>query len=179
MEEAARIMIYMVEQTFDRPEWEAEWDEWYFGNLDVLLAVPGFHSAQRFRIPEATPSRYMALYTVEGPQTFESQVYIQAGGNGANSVRFRPAYRVWIRNLFDDVGTAPDVPAGHRLVTMDSPEPQRATPAPMQWGRAVGFHQTTPYRGFIVVPAAQADRWRGLPGVTVYDPHRDRFVPKR
>lgn len=172
-------MIYMVEQTFCRPEWEAEWDAWYFGNLAVLLAVPGFHSAQRFRIPSTKPSRYMAMYTVDGPQTFQSQVYIQAGGNGANSVRFRPAYQVWIRNLFADVDTAPDVPDGHRLVTLDRGAPQTDTPARMLWGRAVGFHQTTPYRGLAVVPAAEVGPWRGLAGVTVYDPHRGRFTPQR
>lgn len=172
-------MIYMVEHTFCLPELEADWNAWYFGNLDVLLAVPGFHSAQRFRIPGTTPPRYMAMYGVDGPETFESQTYLQAGGNGANSVRFRPAYQVWIRNLFADIDAAPDVPLGTCLVTLDAAVPRSDTPTPMQWGRAIGFHRTTPYRGFAVVPAAQSATWRSLPGVIIYDPHRGRFVPKR
>lgn len=172
-------MIYMVEHTFCLPELEAQWNDWYFSNLDVLLAVPGFHSAQRFRIPGTTPPRYMAMYTVDGPQTFESQVYIDAGGNGANSIRFRPAYQVWIRNLFADLDAAPDVPASSCLVTMDMPAPRSDTPAPMRWGRAIGFHQTTPYRGIAVVPAGSASAWRELPGTTIYEPHRGRFLPQR
>lgn len=170
-------MIYMVEHTFCLPELEADWNAWYFGNLSVLLAVPGFHSAQRFRIPNTRPSRYMAMYGVDGPETFESKVYVEAGGNGANSVRFRPAYQVWIRNLFAGVDAAPDVPAGRCLVTMDASVPSTDTPAPMQWGRSVGFHKTTPYRGLAVVHAAHVGPWRGMPGVTIYDTHRERFVP--
>lgn len=172
-------MIYMVEHTFNLPELEAEWNAWYFGNLSVLLAVPGFHSAQRFRVPDAVPPRYMAMYTVDGPGTFETKVYVEAGGNGANSVRFRPAYQVWIRNLFDGIDVAPDVPSGHCLVTIDSAEPRSDTPAPMRWGRAVGFHKTTPYRGLAVVAADAAGPWRALAGVTIYDPHRGRFAPKQ
>lgn len=172
-------MIYMVEHTFCLPELEAAWNDWYFGNLAVLLAVPGFHSAQRFRVPDTSPPRYMAMYSVDGPQTFESKVYVDAGGNGANSVRFRPAYQVWVRNLFAEVDAAPDVPAGACLVTIDNATPLHDTPAPMQWGRSVGFHRTTPWRGLAVVRADETAAWRRLPGVTVYDPHRDRFVPKR
>lgn len=171
-------MIYMVEHTFCLPELEADWNAWYFVNLDVLLAVPGFRSAQRFRIPDTTPPRYMAMYTVDGPETFQSKVYVEAGGNGANSVRFRPAYQVWIRNLFDGIDAAPDVPVGQCLVTLDSAAPRSDTPAPMHWGRAIGFHKTTPYRGLAVVSADTTAAWRNLPGVTVYDPHRGRFVPK-
>jgi len=172
-------MIYMVEHTFRLPALEADWNAWYFGNLDVLLAVPGFHSAQRFRIPGATPPRYMAMYTVDGPEVFESKTYIEAGGNGANSARFRPAYQVWVRNLFADVDAAPEVAAGSCLVTIDSATPRRDTPTAMQWGCAIGFHRTTPYRGLAVVPAARTAAWQNVPGATVYDPHHGRFLPKR
>lgn len=170
-------MIYMVEHTFCLPELEDEWNAWYFGNLGVLLAVPGFHSAQRFRVPQSQPPRYMAMYTVDGPETFTSEIYVKAGGNGANSVRFRPAYQVWIRNLFAGVDPAPDVPAGHCLVTLDAAAPRSDPPAPMSWAQSVDFHKTTPYRGFAVVAAAAAEPWRGLAGATVYDPHRGRQVP--
>ena len=44
--------IYIVEQLFGRADWEQEWSDWYNGNLDVLLSVPGFRTAQRFRHAE-------------------------------------------------------------------------------------------------------------------------------
>lgn len=175
-EEAGFIMIYMVEHTFCLPELEAQWNAWYFDNLKVLLAVPGFHSAQRFRISDTTPPRYMAMYTIDGPEVFESKIYIEAGGNGANSARFRPAYQVWVRNLFADIEVAPDVASDRCLITADASSAHGDLPATMQWGRAVGFHKTTPYRGFAVVGTDALAAWHGLPGVTIYEPHRGRFI---
>ena len=60
------MTIYMVEHLFARPEWEAEWNAWYEGNLKVLLGVPGFRTGQRFRSAGVEP-RYMAMYTVDSP----------------------------------------------------------------------------------------------------------------
>jgi hypothetical protein len=111
----------MVEHTFSLPELEDEWNTWYSGNLRVLLSVPGIDSAQRFRVPGANPPRYMAMYTLSGPEVFDSTAYRNAGGGGANSVRFRPAYQVWVRNLFADIDAAPEVGADQCLLT-DTPQ---------------------------------------------------------
>ena len=79
------MTIYMVEHLFARPEWEAEWNAWYEGNLKVLLGVPGFRTGQRFRSAGVEP-RYMAMYTVDSPAVFDSAVYKAAGGGGTNSL---------------------------------------------------------------------------------------------
>jgi len=53
------------------PGREEEYNEWYTGqHLAEVTAVPGFVSAQRFRLHEgeaesAPPQRYMAIYTIE------------------------------------------------------------------------------------------------------------------
>ena len=60
------MTIYMVEHLFSRPDWEAQWNAWYEGNLKVLLGVPGFLTGQRFRSAGSAP-RYMAMYTVDSP----------------------------------------------------------------------------------------------------------------
>jgi hypothetical protein len=173
-------MIYMVEHTFSMPELEDEWNTWYAGNLHVLLSVPGIESAQRFRIPNAEPPRFMAMYTIAGPEVFETAAYRSAGGGGANSVRFRPAYRVWIRNVFAGIDVAPEVEQGQCLLSIDA-EQEGIDPSGVacQWGRSVALHRTTPVRGLAVVSAATAQRLLAIPGLTVYEPHSARLTSNR
>ena len=169
-------MIYMVEHTFSMPELEDEWNSWYAANLRVLLSVPGIDSAQRFRVQTVRPPRYMAMYTIAGPQIFDSKAYRDAGGGGANSVRFRSAYQVWIRNLFAGIDRAPDVREGQCLLAVDNARPDRELRGiELQWGQAVALHKTTPVRGLAVVERAAAERCKDEPGVTVYEPHGARL----
>ena len=173
-------MIYMVEHTFCLPAFEDEWNAWYSGNLRVLLSVPGIDSAQRFRVPDAHPPRYMAMYTLSGPEVFESNAYRNAGGGGTNSVRFRPAYQVWVRNLFADIEVATEVGPDQCLLTVDAARlPYDLPGVTLQWGRAVALHRTTPLRGFAVLARAAALALRDQPGVTVYGPHGARLLPAR
>jgi len=135
----------MVEQLFARADWEAEWSAWYNENLKVLLAVPGFRTAQRFRNVAESP-RYLAIYTVDSPAVFQTQTYIDAGGNGANSVRFRAAYQMWKRNLFDHNGPAINVDTSQYLLVEDVAEAS----APLRHGAqrlpCTGMHKTTAFR---------------------------------
>jgi len=134
-------MIYMVQHTFSLPELEDEWNTWYFAYLDMLLSLPGFHSAQRFRVPASKPPRYMAMYTVSGPEVFESAAYRDAGGGGTHSVRFRPAYQAWVRNLFADIEKAPQVQTGQCLVSVDASDASADLPGvELQWGQAIALH---------------------------------------
>lgn len=139
------MTIYMVEHSFARPDWEAEWNAWYEANLKILLGVPGFRTGQRFRGTGAEP-RYMAMYTVDSPAVFDSAIYKAAGGGGTNSQRFREAYRVWIRNLFEATQPIPNV-APHDYLLVEDVADANATlnPGVMRM-RCTGLHQTTPYR---------------------------------
>lgn len=164
-------MIYMVEHTFALPELEDEWNAWYTANLNVLLSVPGFRSGQRFKMADATPSRYMAMYTLDSGAVLESAAYKNAGGGGTSSQRFRPAYQVWIRNLFDGLLCAPQVPVTSFLALVDSERPDRVLPGQaFVWLKSVGLHMTTPYRGLAIVNGGNLAQVRALPGVVVYRP---------
>ncbi len=144
------MTIYMVEQLFARADWEQEWSDWYNGNLNVLLSVPGFRSAQRFRNAGESP-RYLAIYTIDSPAVFQTQTYIDAGGNGANSVRYRPAYQMWKRNLFDDGMPATNVDTSNYLLVEDVADAS----APLRPGArrmpCTGMHQTTAFRDLMVL----------------------------
>jgi len=165
------MTLYMVQHAFSRPDWEDEWNAWYGGNLKVLLAVPGFRSGQRFKALDGSPPRYMAVYTVDSPEVFESQVYKEAGGGGTNSQRFRPAYQVWIRNLFEGTEVAPAVREGEYLVSVDSATPDVEVPGVrLTWLKSTGFHKTTPYRGLAVVATGETERLRSHESVALYRP---------
>jgi hypothetical protein len=146
------MTIYMVEHLFARPEWEVEWNAWYEGNLKVLLGVPGFRSGQRFRSAAVEP-RYMAMYTVDSPAVFDSAVYKAAGGGGANSQRFREAYQIWIRNLFDSTQPIPNVEQQEYLLVEDTVDASMPLKPGVQRMTCSGFHKTTPYRCLSVLQA--------------------------
>jgi hypothetical protein len=144
------MTIYMVEHLFSRPEWEAEWNAWYEGNLKVLMGVHGFRSGQRFRSAAAAP-RYMAMYTVDSPVVFDSAVYKAAGGGGTNSQRFREAYQIWIRNLFDSAQPIPNVGPQDYLLVEDTVDASTPLKPSVQRMVCTGFHKTTPYRCLSIV----------------------------
>ena len=62
--------IYMVMSNPASPEQEGTYNAWYDRtHLQDALAIPGFISAQRYRVPdefaEAATWRYLAIYTIE------------------------------------------------------------------------------------------------------------------
>ena len=163
------MTIYMVQHAFCRPDWEDEWNAWYGNNLKVLLSIPGFRTGQRFKALDGSPPRYMAMYTVDSPDVFDSRIYKDAGGGGTNSQRFRPAYRVWIRNLFEGIKAAPEIRDDEHLVSVDSATQNVQVPGvPLMWLNSTGFHMTTPYRA--IGTARRVDALRENGSVTVYRP---------
>lgn len=172
------MTIYMVEHAFSRPDWEEEWNAWYGGNLKVLMSVPGFRTGQRFKALNGPPPRYMAVYTVDSPEVFESKRYTEAGGGGTSSQRFRPAYQVWIRNLFEGIDVAPEVRDDQYLVSADSKVRDLDVPGvQLTWLECTGFHKTTPYRGIGVGERDQAQTLRRTGNVTLYRPITPQLGP--
>jgi len=165
------MTIYMVQHAFSRPEWEDEWNAWYEVNLKILLGVPGFRSGQRFKALGKTPPHYMAVYTVDSPAVFESKLYIEAGGGGTNSQRFRPAYQVWLRNLFEGIAVAPAVGAAEVLVALDC-SARQSGPAgvSLTWLESTGFHKTTPLRGIGVAAQNQVAELQRDAALCLYSP---------
>ena len=79
---------------------EAEWDRWYLGHLRVLIGVPGFLSAQRFRTGDSPDQRpNLALYFVESERVFTSPEYLAVWGFSA----WRPSIDRWTRDLLEPV----------------------------------------------------------------------------
>lgn len=149
----------MVEHVFSLPELEREWNDTYTAQIRTMLALPGFHTGQRFKaMGDGVPPRYIALYEVDSPAVFESAPYKKIGGGGTWSTRFRPAYQVWIRNLFESQASVPPVREDQALLVFDAAQPGSFPPVSQKplWLKSVGLHKTTPYRALAVLSAADA-----------------------
>jgi hypothetical protein len=160
----------MVDHVFGDPALETAWHEWYAGYLQKLLSVPGIHTAQRFKAIGCTPSRYLAMYSLDSADVYTSEAYKNIGGGGSQSARFHPAYRLWTRNLFEGAERAPVVRDGQRVLVFDREE--RSASGPLEsratWLRAVGLHMTTKFRAFVVLDKGEAVP--SLAGSFVYEP---------
>jgi hypothetical protein len=165
-------MIYMVDHVFADPAIEPAWHEWYAGYLRKLLSVPGIHTAQRFKAIGCTPSRFLAMYSIDSMDVYTSEGYKKIGGGGSQSARFHPAYQLWTRNLFEGAQRAPVVREGQRVLVWDRAE--RGGDGPLEsratWVESVGLHMTTKYRAFVVLDAAEAATIPSMPGSYLYEP---------
>ena len=183
-------MIYMVDHVYADPTTEHGWHEWYAGYLQKLVSVPGIHTAQRFKAVGCTPSRYLAMYSIESAEVYSSAAYKDIGGGGSQSARFHHAYQLWTRNLFDGASRAPIVGDGQRVLVFDREVSPHADPRTMSglpplsrtardegdmlsravWLKAVGLHMTTKYRAFVVLDVDEAATVPTVPGSYIYEP---------
>lgn len=148
---------------------DEDWAQWVSEIKPVsrYLAVPGFHTAQRFKGINISPPPYLALYSVDSLAVFDSPEYKgMRGGNLTTSWTEHITY--WHRNLFDGLDRAPLVPEGSVLLVLDrhAPDPEWEVPSPF-WLRSVGLDRSTPYRGLAVLTASAAGRWVEAPDPTV------------
>ena len=165
-------MIYMVDHVYRDPTTEQGWHEWYAGYLRKLISVPGIQTAQRFKALGCTPSRYLAMYSIDSAEVYASEAYKNIGGGGSQSARFHYAYQLWTRNLFDGAPRAPAVQGGQQLLAWDRAERSGDGPLESQatWLEAVGLHMTTKYRAFVVLDAKEATAASSIPGCFLYEP---------
>ena len=63
----------MVDLEFAQAALQAEWDAWYLQHIEVLLAVPGIKTAQRFECLTGYASPYLTIYSVDSAEVFESE----------------------------------------------------------------------------------------------------------
>lgn len=165
-------MIYMVDHVYTDPATEPAWHEWYAGYLKKLVAVPGLHSAQRFKALGCTPSRYLAMYSIDSADVYASDAYKNMGGGGSQSACFHSAYQLWTRNLFNGAVRAPVVQDAQRVLVFDRDERDEAEPFATRavWLEAVGLHMTTKHRAFVVLEPDEAVTSAEVPGSYLYAP---------
>lgn len=150
-------MLYVVEMDFTRPARQAEWDAWYLEHLQLLLAVPGFHSAQRFVCTVECPAPYLAIYSVDAPDVFDSAAYRARGGRDSVG-DWKPLMVNWDRNVYAGIERMPAV-NGDQVVLLTEAAPAEVAgwSIPFTWLEAVGLDRTIARRG-LAIAAAQHGR---------------------
>ena len=116
-------MIYTVELNFSDPRRAAAWNAWYGTYLVKLVSLEGLNTAQRFRAvaPESATWEYLALYSLESLDVYESEAYRSIGGGGNASVAYKGAI-TRRRNVYDGVVRMPEVSdSGRVLLCEDAP----------------------------------------------------------
>ena len=151
-------MLYMVDLDFSQAARQAQWDAWYMEHVEALLSVPGVRTAQRFKCLTPCSSPYLAIYSVDSAEVFESEPYRQRGGR-ASTGEWRPFMTNWHRNLFDGLDTAPAVALDAcLLVTEAKPEEIADCNHDFTWLRGTGLDRTILCRGIAVASSANATR---------------------
>jgi hypothetical protein len=74
--------LYLVRAQLAEGASPAEFAQWYDGHhVPALQRAPGFHGATRFAEIGAD-NRYLAAYSIDGPEVFETPEYADATGWG-------------------------------------------------------------------------------------------------
>jgi len=92
-------------------------------DLAQLVSLPGLNTAQRFRAvaPETVTWEYLALYSIETLDVYESEAYRNIGGGGNASLRFKDAI-TRRRNVYEGIERVPSVSEdGRILLCEDAP----------------------------------------------------------
>ncbi|WP_310632905.1 sugar ABC transporter [Paraburkholderia sp.] len=164
-------MIYTVECSFADPHSEAEWNDFYsLEKLPALISVTGFHTSQRFKAISADCPVYLAVHTVDSLDVLTGEEYRQKGGG--NFAKWQQHITDWHRNLYSDIGLAPEVKADEVLVLSASgPEALiqiGLKPLAMQ---AVALEKFPEFRWLAVLPQILAPLAGNAPdGVHFYAP---------
>lgn len=149
-------MLYMVEMDFPHADRVEAWQAWYAGHVRMLLTLPGFRAAQRFRAVTPTLSPWLAVYAVDGAHAFETPEYRAKAGPGGTG-EWRTQMTNWRRNLVEGLSTLPEVKPDQQLVVVDRlGDRAPALPAGLERLKPVGLDRSIVERGVRVLPAGAA-----------------------
>jgi hypothetical protein len=140
-------LLYAVRCRFiGEPRRERDWNEWYLGHLEVLMAVRGFLAGQRFRTAASPDDRpYLALYRVESQEVFNSRQYLGVWGFAS----WREQIDNWSRDLFaagpgEDLAFATTVTGGRlRAAFLTAPADGGLDPLAALTERRANVHGAT------------------------------------
>lgn len=165
-------MIYMVEMEFRDPEREHDWHVWYLQHVTQLIRnVPGFTATQRFRSMTPTPSPWLAMHEVAGPEVFTSAEY-GANGGPASTGEWKDRHSNWYRNLFSGIDQTPDVGADQFLLMAEAgAKLSAATALGMIEVTGIGLDKTAEKRRFKVVGWSELKAGDfASPGLRIFKP---------
>jgi len=162
-------MIYIVECDFTDAARESDWNIWYSSHLKDLLAIPGFLTAQRFKVLGAGAPTYRAIYGVESLDVYTSAAYL-GRRLGRFPEEWRSSITSWKRNLFSGLTCPPGIGPQECMVLSSAP----GSPADVRFDTLTiaGLDRSIPEIRMGVVPEMMGRHiaQKELSGVTVLQP---------
>ncbi|NKB59109.1 MAG: hypothetical protein GKS00_22510 [Alphaproteobacteria bacterium] len=120
---------YMVEMHYPATEDRAQFDEFYWKHISMLLTIDGFQSAQRYECTHEARAPFLAVYKLRDPGVMESENYTSKAGRNSVNPTFRAKMTNWDRNLVQGDIADMDVPEGGSMTLIDRLTPD-STPLP-------------------------------------------------
>ena len=171
---------YIVEMALKPGHTDEDWAQWDrdMKPASLLMTVPGFLSAQRFK-GVSEPLAYYAIYEITGGGVLTSDAYRNVGGGVRVKKWNSHNIAYWRRDLVDGP-VVPPVPEGYMLVVKTSSSPDFPDQGvPFTRLKTVDLDHSVAYRGIAVVPAAEAMRLVGKnPDILVYKPIAPQLTAK-
>jgi hypothetical protein len=161
--------VYIVRCNFTEPAKEQAWNAWYSGlKIEQMLAKPHFRTCQRFRIAQGAGPKYLALWTLQSPEAFNTTEYASDWG----FFEWAPYIVDWSRDLFDgrpkpETSFAVPLEGSLHAVTFDGMSVDEAQAArdpiarrepDMMWLPVAGLDRHTPCIGLRPSPHPAASR---------------------
>ena len=169
-------VLYMVEMELPDRSREDEWHKWYANHIAKLLSVDGFHASQRFISRTNTPSPFLAIHDVDGPEVFASVSYKSVGGPSGTG-EWQALMTNWYRNLFDGLDRMPELAMDQHLVVFDE-----GSAAPngfadrITWLSIAGLDRSAQHRGVLILEAGEdTNAFSEISGARIFAPITGKF----
>lgn len=169
-------MLYMVEMDLPDRSREAAWHDWYASHIGKLITVEGFHASQRFLSQTTTPSPFLAIHDVDGPEVFESASYKAVGGPSGTG-EWQPLMTNWYRNLFEGMDRLPELAMDQHLIVFDAGAAAPAEHADnVIWLSVAGLDRSAQQRGILILDASvDTTSFSAIDGARIFAPITGKF----
>ena len=152
-------MLYIVEMALSQGHTESDWQQWaqQMKTAEVLMTVPGFVSAQRFK-GLSDPLAYCGIYSIENAEVMTSEAYRGVGG-GVRVQHWNSHITYWNRDIVEGVSIAPGVAENCVLLVKNAEDLHFDDEGiPFIRLRVTGLNQSVRYKGIAVLPEIEGMR---------------------
>jgi hypothetical protein len=152
-------MLYIVEMALSQGHTDADWQKWALEmkTAEVLMTVPGFVSAQRFK-GVSDPLAYCGIYGIENAGVMTSEAYKGVGG-GVRVQHWNSHITYWNRDIVEGVSIPPGVHESYVLLVKNADILDFDDEGiPFIRLSVTGLNKSVRYKGIAVLPESEGMR---------------------
>lgn len=171
-------MLYIVEMALAPGHSDVEWTRWTseMKSAELLMTVPGFLSAQRFK-GISDPLAYCGIYSIRDAGVMTSPAYKGVGG-GVRVQQWNSHITYWNRDIVEGVRIAPAVSDGYVLLIRNE-EKIGFPDAGLPYIRlaVTGLNRSVKYKGMAIIPEQDAQELaRTDTAARIYRPYEAQLL---